>query len=135
MECPGSGQTERGGRRGSTRDRSGWVGRKGLDFKGFEGYSGGVRHLLPSDHGRMARPLPCLCAMERILQDLRLAAGLLVAYTLTESLGSLLFGVSPHDPATFTAVVVVLAGSALAATALPARRAARIDPAVALEEE
>jgi len=70
-----------------------------------------------------------------VLAGLGLVVGLLVAYTLTESLGSLLFGVSPHDPATFAVVAAVLAASVLAASALPARRAARVDPAVALEEE
>jgi putative ABC transport system permease protein len=70
-----------------------------------------------------------------LLAGVGLALGLLVAYTLTKSLGSLLFEVSPYDPVTFVAVAVVLAAAALVASALPARRAARVDPVVALEEE
>jgi putative ABC transport system permease protein len=85
-----------------------------------------------------ARPRDVLGMVLRqgaVLAGIGLAAGLLVAYTMAESLGSLLFGISPHDPTTFAGVALVLAASALAASALPARRAARVDPAVALEEE
>ena len=40
----------------------------------------------------------------------------------------MLYGVKPHDALTFTAVAVLLAGFAMAACLLPARRAARVDP-------
>jgi ABC-type antimicrobial peptide transport system permease subunit len=48
---------------------------------------------------------------------------------------SLVFGLEPHDPATIVASAVILAGIGLVAGYLPARRAARIDPIVALRAE
>jgi putative ABC transport system permease protein len=67
------------------------------------------------------------------------AAGLLLgisgAWAMTRLLSSALYEVSPSDPATFGAVAVVLAASALVACWLPARRATRIDPMAALRCE
>jgi putative ABC transport system permease protein len=64
-----------------------------------------------------------------------IAAGLLGALALTRAMSSLLFGVTVTDSGTFSLVAVVLAVVALAATVIPARRAASIDPMVALREE
>ena len=64
-----------------------------------------------------------------------LAVGMLTAWLLKRSVASMLFGVAPDDGATFGGVAVVLALIALVAAYLPARRAARIDPAVALRTE
>ena len=60
------------------------------------------------------------------------AVGLLAAAGVTRWMESILFEVSPLDPATFAGVSAVLLATVLAATWIPARRAARIDPATAL---
>jgi predicted permease len=59
-------------------------------------------------------------------------AGLAAAAVLVRSLASLVHGVAPHDMMTFAAVPLVLAAVAAAACAIPARRAARLDPRQAL---
>jgi len=61
-----------------------------------------------------------------------LTDGLLAAAGVTRWMESILFEVSPLDPATFAGVSAVLLATVLAATWIPARRAARIDPATAL---
>jgi putative ABC transport system permease protein len=61
--------------------------------------------------------------------------GLIGAAALTRVMASLLFGVSATDLVTFSAVPIVLAVIALLASYLPARRATRVDPIVALREE
>jgi putative ABC transport system permease protein len=64
-----------------------------------------------------------------------LAAGLVTAWLLRQAVASMLFGVAPGDAATFGGVPVLLATVALIAAYIPARRAARIDPSVALRSE
>jgi putative ABC transport system permease protein len=63
------------------------------------------------------------------------AIGISVSIALTRLLASLLYDVSPTDPATFIAVSVALLGVALGACFAPARRAARMDPMIALRRE
>jgi ABC-type antimicrobial peptide transport system permease subunit len=61
--------------------------------------------------------------------------GLLAAWWLTQWLGSLLFGVRPHDIATFAGIAGLLALASLAAVLAPAHRAMKIDPMIALRAE
>jgi putative ABC transport system permease protein len=64
-----------------------------------------------------------------------LALGGIGAVAATRTLRSVLYGVEPTDVLTFAAVVLLLASVALLAAYLPARRAARVDPMVALRAE
>jgi putative ABC transport system permease protein len=64
-----------------------------------------------------------------------IAAGALGALSLGRVLQSMLFEVKPTDPATFIGVALALAAAALAACYIPARRAAKVDPVVALRHE
>jgi ABC-type antimicrobial peptide transport system permease subunit len=69
------------------------------------------------------------------LGGIGIAGGLIAAALVTRVMASLLFGVSAHDAVTFSVVAVVLAAVAFAATVIPATRAMRVDPMVALREE
>jgi putative ABC transport system permease protein len=63
------------------------------------------------------------------------AVGLGASLGLSRAIASQLWGVSPHDPATLAAVVAVLFSTAFVACWVPARRATRVDPVVALRYE
>jgi putative ABC transport system permease protein len=64
-----------------------------------------------------------------------LAIGIVGALVATRYLRGLLYGVAPTDPATFVTVAVLLGAAALGASLVPARRAARVDPVVALRSD
>ena len=64
-----------------------------------------------------------------------LAAGVVAAMSAGRLMSSLLFGVSAHDPLTFGTVVLVVATVATLGCYIPARRASRLDPLVALRYE
>ncbi|MEP6764093.1 MAG: ABC transporter permease [Gemmatimonadaceae bacterium] len=69
------------------------------------------------------------------LVGIGMAVGLALALVATRALTSFLFGVSPLDGLTFVAVALILAACALLASYLPARRAAKIDPMLALRQD
>ncbi len=69
------------------------------------------------------------------LSVLGIAIGLRAAFALTRLLQGLLFEISPTDPLIFAVVPALLAGVAMLASWLPARRAAKVDPMVALRCE
>jgi putative ABC transport system permease protein len=70
-----------------------------------------------------------------VLSLMGIAIGLGASALLTRFMTSLLYEISPGDPVTFTIIPVILLGVALAASFVPARRATRVDPMVALRHE
>ena len=92
----------------------------------------GVRMALGATSGRVVRLI-----LGQALRPVAVGAVVGVAAALGASrvLSSQLFGVSPTDPLTIAAVVATLIGVALAASAVPARRAAAVDPTRALQAE
>ena len=69
------------------------------------------------------------------LTALGLALGLAAAYALTRYMQTLLFGVKPADPLTFGLIALLLIVVAIVACWIPARRATKVDPLVALRSE
>jgi predicted permease len=70
-----------------------------------------------------------------VLTGLGLAVGVVVALGVMRLIAALLFGVTPFDPLTYVAVIIVLGSVALLATWLPARQASLVDPAISLRSE
>jgi ABC-type lipoprotein release transport system permease subunit len=70
-----------------------------------------------------------------VLAGMGIVLGVAAAAALSRLMSSLLFGVSPTDPLTYSAVSVGLAALALLAGYLPARRASDLDPVVALRSD
>jgi ABC-type antimicrobial peptide transport system permease subunit len=95
----------------------------------------GIRMALGANR---AKVLKMILKQGMVLTVVGVTLGLVCAYVLTrylESLTSMLFGVKPRDPWTFAVIAVLLTTVALIASLIPARRATKVDPLVALRYE
>ncbi|PYQ10127.1 MAG: permease [Acidobacteria bacterium] len=96
----------------------------------------GVRMALGADNRRILR---MVLGQGSVLTGIGVTLGLLITLALVGAAGdgiqSVLFGVSPRDPFIYAAVVALVAVVSLAASFVPARRATRVDPMIALRAE
>jgi len=92
----------------------------------------GIRMALGAGHSRV---LGQVLAQSAALTAIGLALGLPATLWATRFAASFLYGLSPSDPVTYTAVALALLGIALSAAWVPARRAATVDPMIALRHE
>jgi len=92
----------------------------------------GVRIALGADRGHVQR---FVVGDGLVLVMVGAALGIAGALASTRVLRSLLFDLTPSDPPTYVAIVVILGACALAASWLPARRASRVDPMTALRSD
>jgi predicted permease len=101
-------------------------------FVGQRTHEIGIRLALGSSRTEIIR----LILGENVaLAGMAVGCGVVVGLVITRFMGSLLFGISPSDPVTFGGASVLLLLVALLASYLPARRATRVDPMVALRAE
>jgi putative ABC transport system permease protein len=92
----------------------------------------GIRIALGADRGRVQR---LVVGEGATLVAAGAVVGLVGASLSTRVLQTLLFDLTPTDPTTYVAIVVLLAGAAMLASWLPARRASRVDPLTALRAD
>jgi predicted lysophospholipase L1 biosynthesis ABC-type transport system permease subunit len=92
----------------------------------------GIRMALGAGHGRVRR---MILAEGLALAAAGTLAGLLISAASMRLMRSLLYGISPIDPLTYAAVATFLTAVALLASYVPARRATKVDPMVALRSE
>jgi putative ABC transport system permease protein len=92
----------------------------------------GIRMALGASHKAVLR---LVLRQSTVLTAIGLAAGLAGAAGTTRYLQGLLFGLTPLDPSTFLVVSLAFVGVAMLASYVPARRAMRVDPLVALRHE
>jgi putative ABC transport system permease protein len=92
----------------------------------------GIRMAMGAQTGRV---LSLVVGQGMKLAVAGLALGLLAAFAAMRLLSTLLFGVSAHDPLTFGGVALILASASVMACYVPARRATKVDPIVALRYE
>jgi predicted lysophospholipase L1 biosynthesis ABC-type transport system permease subunit len=91
----------------------------------------GLRMALGADRGRTIGLIARNCTL---MLAVGVGAGLVLSLLLARSLGRVLYGVSPFDPLAFSLAAAVLVAAGVCATLLPAQRATRVDPMVALRE-
>ncbi len=92
----------------------------------------GIRMALGADPGSIARMILREAAL---LLVIGLAVGTVLSLAAAQAAGAMLFGLKPHDPLTMVMAAILLAAAATAASYLPARRASRVEPVVALRYE
>jgi len=92
----------------------------------------GIRRALGAEGGDILR---LVVRQGALLAGLGAVIGLGLAFAATRGLSSFLFGVSAFDPVVFSGVTAALVGSAVIASLVPARRATRVDPLVALRND
>ena len=92
----------------------------------------GVRMAFGAEHGRIFR---MMVGLGLRLSAIGIAVGIAAAFVVTRAMRTMLVGVEPTDPGTFAAMVVGFLVIAVVACGVPALRAARMDPMVALREE
>jgi predicted permease len=92
----------------------------------------GIRMAMGAERGDVLRMVLTDAGMMALVG---VGIGLVASFLLTRLMSGMLFGVSTHDPLTFLGVAVLLTSVALAACLVPARRATRVDPMVALRCE
>ncbi|MGH9791980.1 MAG: FtsX-like permease family protein, partial [Candidatus Acidiferrales bacterium] len=92
----------------------------------------GVRLALGAQRGHI---LKLVVGQGLLLVSIGVVLGLALSFALSRFMGNLLFGISAHDPVTFAAVALLLASIGLIACWIPAQRATRVDPMIALRYE
>ncbi|HEV8040445.1 MAG TPA: ABC transporter permease [Bryobacteraceae bacterium] len=92
----------------------------------------GIRMALGADSGDVSK---MILREAGLLLAIGLAIGTGLAMAVSTAASTLLFGLTPHDPTTLAVAAAALALAAVGASYLPARRAARLDPMLALREE
>ncbi|HSO75768.1 MAG TPA: FtsX-like permease family protein, partial [Blastocatellia bacterium] len=92
----------------------------------------GIRMALGASHGSVLR---LVVGEGMILALIGIGIGVVASFFLTRLMSTLLFGVSTTDPITFAAISLLFAGVSIVASLVPARRAMRVDPMVALRYE
>ena len=92
----------------------------------------GIRRALGAEGGDIVR---LVLRQGTLLAGIGAVIGLGLAFLATRGLSVFLFGVSPFDPTVFGGVTAALIGSAIVASLVPARRATRVDPLVALRAD